>query len=262
VTRQEAFTSLRWQTDLVDTLHEALSADCAAAPPHDVDLADGYAVQDAWAAHRITAGEEPVGYKIGLTTPEARTPWRTDEPGRGVLFASSLFPSPAQIRRGDLPLAFEVELAVELGEPVTEDDDVTTLLPKIRAAGPAFELVSSRWEGGAPNIGAWAADNGMASAAVTALVPGATIPERLDAKSIATTDEEQHIYAGNRTRTAALESVLWLARQQPRHPAVTLPAGTLILTGSIIGPVPLDERTARLAATLDGFDGIDLTVER
>jgi len=250
------------QSELIDQLDDALRTGRGARPPSSLTLADGYAIQDAWAGRRRMHGERQVGYKIGLTTPAARAPWDAHEPGRGILFDSSLLTSPAHVSGTGLPLAFEVELAIELGDTVTESDDADSLLQKVRASGPAFELVSSRWQGGAPNIGAWAADDGMASAVVTSLTDGNDIPNTLSATSEASAMGREDKVSGTRTRRDALDSVLWLARQRIHYPGVRLDAGTLVLTGSIIGPVPLEVGSTRVTAALAGFDPITMTVDR
>ena len=51
---------------------------CFADPGFALDLSDAYALQDAVAALRVTAGDRLVGYKVGCTGPEpcSSSVWR------------------------------------------------------------------------------------------------------------------------------------------------------------------------------------------
>ena len=53
-------------------------------------LADAYAIQQALNAHRVAAGERPIGHKIGVTSQAVMNLLGVDQPDFGTLFDAML----------------------------------------------------------------------------------------------------------------------------------------------------------------------------
>jgi len=240
-------------------LDQALIDGVAAPEVPELTLADGYTVQDHWARLREGRGDERVGFKIGLTTPEARRPWGAVVPGRGILFSSVVKSSPAVIPTAPCFTGFELELAVRLSAEVRATDSRESVRSKLGWAGLGIEVIGTRWSVPTRSLGAWAADNGMAAAAVLGAGCNsiALLSELLEADFALETDATTRAGAASRTLNDALDSVLWLAQDREAKGG-RLEAGSLILTGSIVGPVPTPEHGGRLVARLGGFEPVEV----
>lgn len=198
-------------------------------------LAQAYRIQDEAAQLRRARGDNPIGYKIGLTSSTARAAWGARTPGRGVLFASTVRRSPAQIEDPPFPLQYEVELALIIDAPIERRHlAVETLPSRVRSCHAAVEVVGSRWQDGAPDLASWAADNAMAVAAVLseAGCSPSSLPEPLVAQS------RTHGVTTTASTSDAYASLQWLAKER-LSAGVPLKAGDIVLTGAIIGPLPI-----------------------
>ncbi|EXU69720.1 4-oxalocrotonate decarboxylase [Streptomyces sp. PRh5] len=228
---------------------DSAAADSAAVDPAAVDSAvadqlDGlemaYAVQSATHDLAIAAGERAIGYKVGLTAQPARETFGADEPAAGYLLASRLLEDGEPLATAGLfaPLA-EVEVAFTLGEAlpgprVTARDvrDATA------AVAPAFEIVDSRWRGGARTLPMLVADN---TNAARAMVGPSVAPASVELSKIAAT-----LRIGSRTvpgSAAAVmgdpaEAVAWLARHLLRG-GRRLEAGDIVLSGTLCAPTAI-----------------------
>ena len=216
------------------------------ADPSDaqsIPLHLGYQIQDRMTRLRTASGDRIVGYKIGLTTAASRAPFSADEPGSGRLFASAVLKSPADVVLDGRQLMFEVEVGLLVGS-ATE--------PSGRLCA-AIEIVSSRWRGGAPSVGAWAADNAMATAAIIGAdgVEGSALP----------TAPRAVARLGNQTWEGrggpVAENVAWLHRHLARR-GVTAPPDCLVLTGAILGPHPVPPGGGLLTARVDGVGSVEV----
>lgn len=226
--------------------HEGPDADPTDAAR--MTLTEGYTVQDALTQRRIQTGDDVVGFKIGLTTPTAQAIFAAAEPGSGRLFASAVQHSPAVVPVGSRPLLFEVEVAV-----VHDLDGTQTMFA-------AIEVVSTRWHGGAPGLAAWAADNAMATGAIVGSRGApATSPLPAAPSAIATLGDQHWSATGPSVQT----NVDWLTAHLAGR-GVTLPDRAIVLTGSIIGPLPVPADGGRLIASVDeiGTVEVDFVPER
>jgi len=214
----------------------AIDASAAAG----LDLAAGYAVQDRIAGLAAELGRDAVGFKIGLTTPEARRPLGAREPGSGRLFADRVHASPTRVALGGHAVSFEVEVAVRVG---AHGSPVSWC--------PAIEVVRSRWRGGPPSLGGWVADNASAESVCLGTWIEGRVPR------IATAWAS---WGGSRLTAdtaAARRNLDWLERHLDER-GLTLEPGSIVLTGSIIGPVPVPRSGIDLAAGLAGADALSL----
>ncbi|MBI0293412.1 fumarylacetoacetate hydrolase family protein [Streptomyces sp. PRKS01-29] len=221
------------------------AVDCGAVDPAVAERLDGleaaYAVQGATHDLAVAAGERVIGYKVGLTAQPAREAYGADEPAAGHLLASRLLGDGEPLATAGLfaPLA-EVEVAFTLGEAlpgprVTAQDvrDATA------AIAPAFEIVDSRWRGGARTLPMLVADNTNAARAMVgpAVAPSASV----DLSEIAAT-----LTIGSRTvpgSAAAVlgdpaEAVAWLAGHLLRG-GRRLEAGDIVLSGTLCAPTAI-----------------------
>ena len=84
----------------------------AALAPHTGEAA--YEIQDAFVALRAQTRGAIAGYKIALASPQMRRFVGVDQPQAGVIFESTVLPTPASVRAADyLRLIVEFEIAVE-----------------------------------------------------------------------------------------------------------------------------------------------------
>lgn len=197
-----------------------------------MSLEEGYRVQDEMVRRLVAAGERVAGYKIGLTTRAARAEFGTHEPGRGHLLESDIRRSPAIVPAPRFPLRYEVELAARIRVPVTTDEKHLDVVRKLDVA-PALELIASRWHPPTADIGLWAADNGLSTSAVVGeFVPAEDVlGDHAIATSCARVERCLEPWK-------ATEALTWLVRHLQQSERV-LPAGTIVLTGAIIGPEPV-----------------------
>lgn len=242
-------TTTGWADRLAQLLLDARTgADVDPAQFPDLALDAGYDIQDAAAAISTAAGDPVVGYKIGLTTAAAQRSLGAAEPGWGRLYESGVVDGPARIELDSRPTSVEVELAVRTGPDGA-----------IAAVAPAVEVVSSRWQQGPPAIGAWAADNGMSTWAVFGewSEPGAEILSSCRA----------HATFDGRTLEGisqeATDNLAWLRRELRRR-GRELEPNSLVLTGAVIGPVPVPPGGGTLRGQIEGLGevSVELVAER
>jgi 2-keto-4-pentenoate hydratase len=109
---------------------------------------EAYAIQDAFVALRAAKLGAIAGYKIALTSAEMRRFVGVDTPQAGMMFASQLHRSPAQIRAADyVRLLVEFEVAVELGDDLPAADKPffrDRVAGAVRAVMPGMEIADDR----------------------------------------------------------------------------------------------------------------------
>jgi len=112
------------------------------------NLAQAYAVQEAFAALKAAYCGPVVGHKIALTTPQMRAMVRLHAPIAGRLHAHQVVGGPASARASDygrLVVEFEIgfRMAADL-PPRGEDYSMEEVGAAVAAAMPAFELADDR----------------------------------------------------------------------------------------------------------------------
>jgi 2-keto-4-pentenoate hydratase len=122
---------------------QPLPADLSPASP-----AEAYAIQEAFAAVRATQRGAAVGYKIALSSAAMRRFVGVDSPQAGMMFESTIRPSPARIRAADyVNLIVEFEIAVEMAEDLPVADAPFSRERVAQAVGaimPAIEIADDR----------------------------------------------------------------------------------------------------------------------
>ncbi len=213
-----------------------------------MNLADAYAIQSAWVAHKQAAGRVIKGHKIGLTSKAMRRAVNIDEPDFGVLLDDMFHADGARIPADRfIELKVEAELAFILAKPLSGPD--CTLFDVLDATAyvtPALELLDARIQRRDSESGRTRTvlDTISDNAANAALILGgrAFKPDLLDADlrrigAIVSKNgevEETGLAAGVLNHPAY--GVAWLANRLHQH-GVTLQPGQVILAGSFIRPI-------------------------
>ncbi|WP_046471358.1 2-keto-4-pentenoate hydratase [Allosalinactinospora lopnorensis] len=235
----------------------AAPVDSTAAEQLDLELA--YAAENVTRDLAIAAGDQVVGYKIGLTSQPARDAFGASEPAAGHLLASRLLEDSQPLATAGLfePKA-EVEIAFVLGEALPGPNVTAQDIHNATAAvAPAFEIVDSRWRGGARTLPMLVADNTNAARAV---LGSRVMPPAGLSKITATLSIGSLTMPGSATAVMGdpVEAVAWLARHLLRSGA-RLEAGDIVLSGTLCAPTPISADD-RLVADLGVLGRIAIDV--
>ncbi|WP_199489205.1 2-keto-4-pentenoate hydratase [Micromonospora craniellae] len=112
------------------------------------DIRAAYDVQRHNIQRLVAAGDTIVGRKIGLTSAAVQQQLGVTEPDFGTLLGSMRVPNHSTVACTKLlQPKIEAEVAFEIAEPITRvPNDPEGLVPLIRCARPALEIVDSRIE--------------------------------------------------------------------------------------------------------------------
>ncbi|MBZ9716054.1 2-oxo-hept-4-ene-1,7-dioate hydratase [Deinococcus multiflagellatus] len=232
---------------------EAAEASGSPLPPFSerfpgMTIADAYAVQRAWVAHKVANGRRVTGHKIGLTSRAMQMASQITEPDYGALLDDMFFEP-----NGDIPLSrfvapkVEVELAFLLKSDL-EGPNVTVfdVLRATEYVTPAAEIIDARIQRvsrvtGKPRKVTDTISDNAANAGV--IVGGRAMrPDDLDLRWAAAlcirngVIEETGVAAGVLGHPAA--GIAWLAQRLAPH-GEGLKAGELVLAGSFTRPVDI-----------------------
>lgn len=238
---------------LRQSLHTGVLASTAGA--HELDLVRASAVAAASRRLAVAEGDRVVGYKIGLTSPEARRAFGAQEPAMGYLLESTVFESDISVSVNQLPNPLiEVEIAFILNTSL--DDLQASPDAVMRATGavaPALEIVDSRWEGGPVGLPMLVADNTNAASAV--LGKNAILPRDLSAVgSVLVIGSETIVGTAKTVLGNPAEAVAWLARHLAKA-GTPLQAGDIVLSGTLSAPTPLGG-AGEVFAQVDGIGSV------
>jgi 2-oxo-hept-3-ene-1,7-dioate hydratase len=117
-----------------------------------IEIADSYAIQQAWTALKRSQGRTVRGHKIGLTSRVMQIQSQIDEPDYGALFDNMFFESGAVIPAARFIVPrLEVELAFVLARPLrlAPNDPAPTVAEVLAATEyvvPALEIIDARIE--------------------------------------------------------------------------------------------------------------------
>ncbi len=212
-----------------------------------ITLADAYAIQRAWVAHKVARGRRIVGHKIGLTSKAMQQALNIDTPDSGVLLDDMVFAD-----AGSVPTArfiatrVEAELAFVLKHDLSNPD--LTLLDVLAATEvvvPALEILDTRILRADPATKAprkifdTVADN----AANAGIVMGGRPmrPADVDLRWVGAivarnaAVEETGLAAGVLNHPA--QGLVWLVRRLIAQEGHGLTAGEIVLSGSFIRPI-------------------------
>jgi 2-keto-4-pentenoate hydratase len=228
------------------------------------DIRTAYAVQAAWVAARVAAGDSVVGRKIGLTNPAVQAQLGVSQPDFGTLLATMDCPPGASVNVGRLlQPKIEAEVAFVLARDLDIPDiGVAEVLAATGSVAPALEIVDSRIAGWDIEIVDTVADN--ASSGLFTLGPDRRPPGQLDLAACrmrlwraedggAGEGGEEEVSAG--TGAACLghpaAAVAWLAATA-RSYGQPLRAGEIVLSGAL-GPMVPVRSGDRFTAEIGGL---------
>ena len=208
---------------------------------------EAYAIQDA-----VTAllGLPVVGWKVGAATPAIMRQRGLDEPIPGPLFGPRVYVSGAQLPAAEFPAAnLETEFAIRtLAElPPRRAPYQAADLAAVSELLAAFDLTQSRYSV-APDSLAEIADSGNSGGAVI----GSPLPD-WRRRDLMRTAVELRVDGGapiatyrGAWRRDPLDVFTWLVNSLSRR-GIALPAGALILTGSLSEPQPVGPGSSAVA---------------
>jgi 2-keto-4-pentenoate hydratase len=227
-------------------LHEARRTRVAIAAFTDeqpgLGMADGYAIQQHLVRMLLDEGESIVGYKLGLTSLPMQELLGVDSPDFGPVFASTVYRDGAvlPVDRFIAP-RMEAEIAVILDEDLSGPDCTPAqALSATRGLVAALEIVDSRikdWKIKLADTVADLASNG-AIALSSLVVPIEDFDPRLVGMVFTKNGEVVATGAGAAALGDPLAAVAWLANTLAPM-GVTLPAGSVIMTGALHAMVPV-----------------------
>ncbi len=208
----------------------------------DLGMLDGYAIQQHLTRRLLESGEVISGYKLGLTSAAMQQLLGVDQPDFGPVFASTVFRDGIEIPvdRFIAP-RMEAEIAVVLGAELS-GPHCTPADARQATAGlvASLEIVDSRiadWKIKLADTVADLASNG-AIALSSQVVPLDGIDPRLIGMVFTKNGEQVATGAGAAAMGDPLAAVAWLANTLAPL-GVTLPAGSVIMTGALHAMVPV-----------------------
>jgi 2-keto-4-pentenoate hydratase len=241
----------------------ALPLDCVPA-----DVAQAYAIQDAFVDAKARDCGAPMGWKIALSNQTMQQFVGLTEPIAGRLHSKQVVASPAHTRvAGYGRLLIEFEIAVELGQdlaPRSGGYDRDSVSPAVAAVRPAFELADDR---GADysNLNLHGlqlvADNAWNEGAV--LGQPRTDWQSLDLAAIAGIVTLDGKVIGNGFGRDLLghplDALAWLANHTSKR-GLTMRAGEVAILGSLVtSKFPVTGQ--RFEFALEGFAPIVLSID-
>lgn len=206
------------------------------------DLNEAYATQDALHGLFESSLGPMVGYKVALTTRVMQQMVGFDEPIPGAVFESTVHTSGTRIAAADFNhLGMECELALHLAETLPAAQapfDRNRVADAVCDVMAAFELVDDRsvdYRQFADNVLSFVADNAWNAGVV--LGPAVSNWQGIDLASLTGTLTVNGNTAGTGEGRDVmghpLDALAWLANNLAGR-GHDLPAGALVMTGSII----------------------------
>src|SRR5215831_12568433 len=202
-----------------------------------LSLDEAYRIQLALIERRCAAGEQQIGWKVGLTSKAIQQQFGFHEPCFGCILETQ--PSGHGFAAGELIRpGFETELCVRLGRPLAGEVSLEEVRAAVAVVYPAFEITETRGNPG--QIALMLADNAQQRSVILG-DPVALAPElRLD--EVEARVELNGAVVATGIGAAVLEhplnSVAWLARKLGEY-GRSLRAGELVMTGSLVRQFPL-----------------------
>ena len=234
-----------------------------------MDMDDAYAIQHALVQRKLAAGEQIIGWKIGLTSKAMQSALNIDIPDSGVLFDTMHFDNGAYIPKGrfiqprvEAEIAFVMKFGVS-GANVTADD--------IRAATdyvvPSLEILDTRILRQDPNTGRARiiVDTISDNAANAGVVLGTKKHRIGDADLrwvgaiVSRNGEVEETGLGAGVLNDPVESMVWLVRRLAQY-GQGIRAGDIVLSGSFIRPIECPSGS-QIHADFGGFGSVHIAFD-
>ncbi len=234
-----------------------------------MDMDDAYSVQKAILAHKLAAGRQVIGWKIGLTSKAMQSALNIDIPDSGILFDDMLFANGATIQKGrfiqpriEAEIAFVMKSSIS-GNTVTRQDviDATDYVV------PSLEILDTRIIRSDSKTGKirTVIDTISDNAANAGIVLGAEKNKLNDfdirwvGAICSRNGEVEETGLGAGVLNDPVKSVVWLARRMANYD-LEIKAGDVILSGSFIRPVEAIPG-ASFNADFGAFGSVNCTFE-
>lgn len=231
-----------WADDLFEARRTGVPIPPFTDSNPELGMLDGYAIQQHLTRRLVESGEVICGYKLGLTSAAMQQLLGVDQPDFGPVFASTVFRDGVEIPvdRFIAP-RMEAEIAVildtELSGPHCTPADARAAT---RGLAASLEIVDSRiasWKIKLADTVADLASNG-AIALSSSVVGIDDIDPRLIGMVFTKNGEQVATGAGAAALGDPLAAVAWLANTLAPL-GVTLPAGSVVMTGALHAMVPV-----------------------
>lgn len=208
----------------------------------EMTVEDAYAVQQGLVAGLMGEGESIIGYKLGLTSRPMQEMLGVDQPDYAPVLGSTVYADGADVAIGDfISPRMEAEICVVLKDDLS-GPRCTVAQAYEATAGlmAALEIVDSRiadWKITLADTISDLASNG-AVAFGSRVVPLGDFDPALIGMVFTRNGDLVATGAGAAALGGPIDAVAWLANTL--HPlGVSLPAGSIIMTGALHAAVPL-----------------------
>lgn len=205
----------------------------------DLDVDTAYEIQRLGFERRVAGSDRMLGYKLGLTSRAKQEAMGVSDPLWGRLAASMLLPEEEPLVVGELihPRA-EPELVFLLGDDLEAPGvSVADVLRATEGVLPGLEVLDSRYEEFKFTLPDVIADNASAARVVVGgrLLSPERFDLRLEGMVLRSGGEVVATAAGAAVSAHPAAAVAWLANSVGR-----LEAGSLVFSGGLTAPVPLE----------------------
>ncbi|AZH26483.1 2-keto-4-pentenoate hydratase [Haloplanus aerogenes] len=229
-------TADRLGARLADAARDGTALDPSTLP--DLTVADGYAIQRALLDRRTA---DPVGYKVGFTSPAIQDELGVDAPAYGRVLADTVRSEGRLDAAALIDPKLEPELALRLGEPLDPPVTPADVLAAADAVVPVIEVVDSRIEGWELTAGSAVADNALAAGVVHGDRIGDPADRDLSLEGVVVRRNGERVATGVGADVLGSPArvVSWLADALADRDERLSP-GDLISTGSLTELIPFD----------------------
>lgn len=232
----------------------------------EITLDDAYAIQSAQMAQKLQAGQNILGWKIGLTSRVMQDALGIDTPDSGVLYDNMLFESGSIVPAGRfIQPRIEAEIAFVMNAPFDGNVTREDVLAATKAVVPSLEILDTRILRNDPQTGQPRKifDTVSDNAANAGIVLG-TERHAPDAHDLRWTgailrknDEVVATGLGAAVLDDPVMGIVWLARRMHAYGA-RIEAGQVILSGSFIAPIECPPGT-RIEADFGAFGSVSIS---
>ena len=202
-----------------------------------LNLDEAYRIQLALIDRRCAAGENQIGWKVGLTSKAIQEQFGFHEPCFGCILETR--PSGHAFAAGELiKPGFETEICVRLGRTLAGEVSREEVKAAVAVVYPSFEIIETRGDPG--QIALMLADNAQQHSVIlggpVALTPALQL-DRVQAR-VELNGNVLATGAGSAVLDHPLNSVIWLAHKLGEY-GRSLRAGEVVMTGSLVRQFPL-----------------------
>lgn len=221
---------------LADDLYQALeSGDTIGrlTADHAIDISDAYAIQDRFIEQRLSAENEVVGHKIGLTSDGIQEQLNVNEPDFGRLLTNMFVEGPVVSADDLIAPRIEPEIGFILDRSLDAPVTYLDVLDATRSVLPVLEIIDSRVAEWDIRIQDTVADNASAGL----FVPGEMLSDPLgqdlsfEGLKLYKNGELESQGIGANVLDHPAKAVAWLANTLDEM-GDSLEAGELVLSGS------------------------------